>query len=236
QALDFVARIGKTPVVVNDSRGFFTSRVFSTYFEEGMAMLAEGVASALLENAGRQTGMPLGPLAVADEVALDLLQKVIKQTRADLGSAYTPPPSAPVIELFVERLGRLGKKSGKGFYDYTDAGRRLWPGLADHFPRAARQPDVAAVKQRLLHIQAVEAVRCLAEGVVGNTTDGNVASLLGWGFPPWAGGVFAYIDTVGVDRFVADCEALAARVGPRFAVPDLLKQLAGTGRKLRDAR
>jgi 3-hydroxyacyl-CoA dehydrogenase/enoyl-CoA hydratase/3-hydroxybutyryl-CoA epimerase len=240
QALDFVARIGKTPVVVSDSRGFFTSRVFSTYFEEGMAMLAEGVAPALLENAGRQTGMPLGPLAVADEVALDLVHKIMRQTQADLGSAYTPPPSAPVIELFVEKLGRLGKKSGKGFYDYSDAGtgagRRLWPGLAEHFPRAASQPDVAAVKQRLLHIQAVEAVRCLAEGVVASTTDGNVASLLGWGFPAWAGGVFAYIDTVGVDRFVADCEALAARVGPRFAPPDLLKQLAGSGRKLRDLR
>ncbi|MDD3650902.1 3-hydroxyacyl-CoA dehydrogenase NAD-binding domain-containing protein [Immundisolibacter sp.] len=236
KALDFVARIGKTPVVVNDSRGFFTSRVFSTYFEEGMAMLAEGVAPALLENAGRQAGMPLGPLAVADEVALDLLHKVITQTRADLGSAYTPPPSAPVIELLVEKLGRLGKKSGQGFYDYTDAGRRLWPGLAEHFPRAAHQPDVAAVKQRLLHIQAAEAVRCLAEGVVGSTTDGDVASLLGWGFPAWAGGVFSYIDTVGVDRFVADCEALAARAGPRFAPPALLKQLAGSGRKLRDTR
>lgn len=236
QALDFVARIGKTPVVVNDSRGFFTSRVFSTYFEEGMALLAEGVAPALIENAGRQTGMPLGPLAVADEVALDLLHKVIKQTRADLGNAYTPPPSAPVIELFVDKLGRLGKKSGTGFYDYTDGQRRLWPGLAEHFPRAAVQPDVAAVKQRLLHIQAVEAVRCLAEGVVANTTDGNVASLLGWGFPPWAGGVFAYIDTVGLDRFVADCEALAARVGPRFASPILLKELVGTGRRLRDVK
>lgn len=236
RALDFVARIGKTPVVVNDSRGFFTSRVFSTYFEEGMALLAEGVVPALIENAGRQAGMPLGPLAVVDEVALDLVHKIMRQTQADLGSAYTPPPSAPVIELFVEKLGRLGKKSGKGFYDYTDGQRRLWPGLAEHFPRAAHQPDVAAVKQRLLHIQALEAVRCLAEGVVGSTTDGDVASLLGWGFPAWAGGVFSYIDTVGVDRFVADCETLAARLGPRFVPPELLKQLAGRGRRLRDAR
>jgi 3-hydroxyacyl-CoA dehydrogenase/enoyl-CoA hydratase/3-hydroxybutyryl-CoA epimerase len=235
RALDFVARIGKTPVVVNDSRGFFTSRVFSTYFEEGMALLAEGVVPALIENAGRQAGMPLGPLAVVDEVALDLVHKIMRQTQADLGGAYTPPPSAPVIELLVEKLGRLGKKSGKGFYDYTDGQRRLWPGLAEHFPRAAHQPDVAAVKQRLLHIQALEAVRCLAEGVVGSTTDGDVASLLGWGFPAWAGGVFSYIDTVGVDRFVADCEALAARLGPRFAPPELLKQLAGSGRRLRDA-
>jgi 3-hydroxyacyl-CoA dehydrogenase/enoyl-CoA hydratase/3-hydroxybutyryl-CoA epimerase len=235
QSLDFVARIGKTPVVVNDSRGFFTSRVFTTYFEEGMALLAEGVAPALIENAGRHCGMPLGPLAVADEVALDLLQKVITQTRADLGSAYTPPPSAPVVELFVEKLGRVGKKAGKGFYDYSDAGRRLWPGLAEHFPRAAEQPDVDSVKQRLLHIQAVEAVRCLAEGVVANTTDGDVASLLGWGFPAWAGGVFSYIDTVGVDRFVADCDALASRVGPRFAPPELLRTLVGTGAPLRTA-
>ena len=235
RALDFVARIGKTPVVVNDSRGFFTSRVFSTYFEEGMALLAEGVVPALIENAGRQAGMPLGPLAVVDEVALDLVHKIMRQTQADLGSAYTPPPSAPVIELLVEKLGRLGKKAGKGFYDYTDGQRRLWPGLAEHFPRAAHQPDVAAVKQRLLHIQALEAVRCLAEGVVGSTSDGDVASLLGWGFPAWAGGVFSYIDTVGVDRFVADCETLAARLGPRFAPPELLKQLAGSGRRLRDA-
>lgn len=236
QALDFVARIGKTPVVVNDSRGFFTSRVFTTYFEEGMALLAEGVAPALIENAGRQTGMPLGPLAVADEVALDLLHKVITQTRADLGSAYTAPASAPVIELFVEKLGRVGKKAGKGFYDYADGQRRLWPGLAEQFPVAATQPDVAAVKQRLLHIQALEAMRCLDQGVVGSTTDADVASLLGWGFPPWTGGVLSYVDTVGLDRFVAECESLAAHAGDRFAPPDSLSKLAGSGRSLRDAR
>ena len=236
QALDFVARIGKTPVVVNDSRGFFTSRVFTTYFEEGMALLAEGVAPALIENAGRQTGMPLGPLAVADEVALDLLHKVITQTRADLGSAYTAPASAPVIELFVEKLGRVGKKAGKGFYDYADGQRRLWPGLAEQFPVAATQPDVAAVKQRLLHIQALEAMRCLDQGVVGSTTDADVASLLGWGFPPWTGGVLSYVDTVGLDRFVAECESLAAHAGDRFAPPDSLRKLAGSGRSLRDAR
>ena len=236
QALDFVARIGKTPVVVNDSRGFFTSRVFTTYFEEGMALLAEGVAPALIENAGRQAGMPLGPLAVADEVALDLLHKVITQTRADLGSAYTVPASAPVIELFVEKLGRVGKKAGKGFYDYADGQRRLWPGLAEQFPVAATQPDVAAVKQRLLHIQALEAMRCLDQGVVGSTTDADVASLLGWGFPPWTGGVLSYVDTVGLDRFVAECESLAAHAGDRFAPPDSLRKLAGNGRSLRDAR
>ena len=236
QALDFVARIGKTPVVVNDSRGFFTSRVFTTYFEEGMALLAEGVAPALIENAGRQAGMPLGPLAVADEVALDLLHKVITQTRADLGSAYTAPASAPVIELFVEKLGRVGKKAGKGFYDYADGQRRLWPGLAEQFPVAATQPDVAAVKQRLLHIQALEAMRCLDQGVVGSTTDADVASLLGWGFPPWTGGVLSYVDTVGLDRFVAECESLAAHAGDRFAPPDSLRKLAGSGRSLRDAR
>ena len=236
QALDFVARIGKTPVVVNDSRGFFTSRVFTTYFEEGMALLAEGVAPALIENAGRQAGMPLGPLAVADEVALDLLHKVITQTRADLGSAYTVPASAPVIELFVEKLGRVGKKAGKGFYDYADGQRRLWPGLAEQFPVAATQPDVAAVKQRLLHIQALEAMRCLDQGVVGSTTDADVASLLGWGFPPWTGGVLSYVDTVGLDRFVAECESLAAHAGDRFAPPDSLRKLAGSGRSLRDAR
>ena len=235
QALDFVARIGKTPVVVNDSRGFFTSRVFTTYFEEGMALLAEGVAPALIENAGRQAGMPLGPLAVADEVALDLLHKVITQTRADLGSAYTVPASAPVIELFVEKLGRVGKKAGKGFYDYADGQRRLWPGLAEQFPVAATQPDVAAVKQRLLHIQALEAMRCLDQGVVGSTTDADVASLLGWGFPPWTGGVLSYVDTVGLDRFVAECESLAAHAGDRFAPPDSLRKLAGSGRSLRDA-
>ncbi|MGK2941629.1 MAG: 3-hydroxyacyl-CoA dehydrogenase NAD-binding domain-containing protein [Immundisolibacter sp.] len=234
-ALDFVARIGKTPVVVNDSRGFFTSRVFTTYFEEGMALLAEGVNPALIENAGRQTGMPLGPLAVADEVALDLIHKVIVQTRADLGEAYVPPVSAPVIELFVDKLGRVGKKVGKGFYDYTDGQRRLWPGLAEQFPRATQQPDVESIKQRLLHIQAVEAARCLAEGVVDNATDANVASLLGWGFPAWAGGVLAYVDTVGVDRFVAECEALAISAGPRFSPPDILKRLVGTGTQLRSA-
>jgi 3-hydroxyacyl-CoA dehydrogenase/enoyl-CoA hydratase/3-hydroxybutyryl-CoA epimerase len=191
------------------------------------------VNPALIENAGRQTGMPLGPLAVADEVALDLVHKIIVQTRADLGAAYTAPPSAPVIELFVEKLGRVGKKAGKGFYDYADGQRRLWPGLAEHFPRAAQQPDVDSVKRRLLHIQSVEAARCLAEGVVENTTDADVASLLGWGYPAWAGGVLSYVDTIGVDRFVAECEALAASVGPRYAPPGILKQIVGSGTQLR---
>jgi 3-hydroxyacyl-CoA dehydrogenase/enoyl-CoA hydratase/3-hydroxybutyryl-CoA epimerase len=229
RAMDFVKRIGKTPIVVNDARGFFTSRVFATYVQEGLAMLAEGVSPALIENAGRLAGMPMGPLEVADAVNIDLIHHIGEQTRADMGESYVPRPGDPVIALFVDKLARPGKKAGKGFYDYTEAGKRLWPDLAAHFPLADAQPDVDAVKRRLMHIQGVETARCMEENVVTDPRDADIGSILGWGFAPFTGGVLSYVDMVGPQAFVDECDALAKSVGERFAPPALLRDMAKTG-------
>ncbi len=230
RAMDFVRRIGKTPIVVNDSRGFYTSRVFGTYVREGFAMLAEGVGPALIENAGRMAGMAVGPLAVADEVSLTLMHAVSRQTRTDLGAGWRAPPGEDVLEAMVGRLGRPGRKAGKGFYDYPAAGRkRLWPGLAEAFPRAAEQPQAAEVERRLLTVQAVETARCLEEGVLESAADGDLGAVLGWGFPAFTGGPLALIDSAGAAAFCAECDRLAQAHGARFSAPDSLRAMAARG-------
>ena len=231
RAMDYVRRIGKTPITVNDSRGFYTSRVFGTYVGEGLTMLGEGVLPALIENAGRMSGMPVGPLALADEVSIELMYKVRKQTRADLGKEYRGnAASDAVIDLMVERLGRIGKKAGKGFYDYPADGRKqLWPGLAQHFKPLAEQPGVEAVKQRLLYVQSIETARCLEEKVVVDPRDADVGSILGWGFPPFLGGTVSQMHGIGLPRFIAECDRLAQRHGDRFAPPRLLRDMAVSG-------
>jgi 3-hydroxyacyl-CoA dehydrogenase/enoyl-CoA hydratase/3-hydroxybutyryl-CoA epimerase len=237
RAFDFVRALGKTPIVVADGRGFFTSRVFSAYVNAGLACLQEGVVPALVENAGRMAGMPVGPLAVADEVGLDLILHIVRQTEQDLGRA-DEGPSAALSRLFVERLGRKGRKSGHGFYDYPETGRkRLWPGLKDHFPAAAAQPGVEEVQRRLLHAQAVEAARAFEDGILTSPRDGDVASILGWGFAPWTGGVFSYLDDVGLPTFVEECDALAraSRQGALYTPPALLRTMAAEGRSFHGA-
>jgi 3-hydroxyacyl-CoA dehydrogenase/enoyl-CoA hydratase/3-hydroxybutyryl-CoA epimerase len=225
-ALDYVRKIRKTPIVVNDSRGFFTSRVFGTYLNEGLALLKEGVTPALIENAGRLAGMAVGPLAVADEVSLTLAYHIMQQTRADLGDAYVPGPANDVVELFATKLDRPGKKAGRGIYDYpADGKKRLWPGLKDVFPPAARQLDVAEVKRRLLHVQTLEALRCFEEGVIAKKEEGDVGSILGWGFPAFTGGVFSLVDYVGEREFIEQCTRLAETAGPRFSPPRSLSPL-----------
>lgn len=226
-AMDYVQRIKKTPIVVNDSRGFYTSRVFATYTGEGMRMLAEGVNPALIENAGKMTSMPMPPLALSDEVALDLIYKIGKQTAKDMGAAYKPSPIDPMIEKLVVGMGRLGKKAGKGFYDYpADGKKHLWPGLAELAPRAAEQPSVDELKKRFLYIQALETARCYEENVLTAPEDADVGAILGWGFAPWSGGPLSLIDTVGVAEFVRECDRLAQAYGPRFAPNTLLRQMA----------
>ena len=216
-ALDYVRSIGKTPIVVNDRRGFFTSRVFAAYVNEGLAMLVEGVAPALIENGGRLAGMAVGPLAVADEVSFTLMAHVMRQTKADLGEAYVAGCADDVIERFATALDRPGKKAGRGAYDYPpDARKTLWPGLAQHFPGAAEQPAIATVKLRLLVAQTLEAQRAFDEGVLDDTAMGDVGSILGWGFPPFTGGVFSYVDYLGADVFEAQRASLAQRYGARF--------------------
>ncbi len=230
RSLDYIQQIQKTPIVVNDSRGFFTSRVFSTFTSEGARMLAEGINPALIENAAKMAGMPVGPLAVSDEVSLELGWKVGIATAEALGIDYPSNPAEEVTLKMVKDLDRLGKKTGKGFYDYPAGGKKhLWPGLAEHFPLAAEQPTVEQVKQRLLHRQALESARCIEEGVLKHAADGDIGSIFGIGFPAWTGGALSYIDTIGIQQFVAECDELAAKYGERFAVSDWLRARAAAG-------
>jgi len=227
RALDYVGQLRKTPIVVNDSRGFYTSRCFGTFVYEGIAMLQEGVNPALIENGAKMAGMPVGPLAVADEVTIDLQWKVIRQTEADLGKRFEKPVAYDTVRQFVEVLKRPGKRFGAGFYDYPKDGRKfLWPGLAEHFPLALQQPDVEEVKKRVLYRQALEAARCMEEKVVTTAAEADLGSILGWGFPAWTGGTLSFIDTVGVRNFVAECDRLAKRYGKRFKPSKWLRERA----------
>ncbi|GGO06524.1 3-hydroxyacyl-CoA dehydrogenase [Iodidimonas muriae] len=231
KALDYVQQIKKTPIVVNDSRGFYTSRSFGTYVMEGYAMVAEGINPALIENAGKMLGMPVGPLAVGDEVAIDLSYKIMNQTKKDLGADYQASPGDVVVDTFVEKLERFGRKNGKGMYVYPEDGGKkyLWPGISDHFPRAAEQPTVDEVKTRLLYRQIVECARCFAENVLTTPEDGDLGAIFGWGFAPWTGGPFSHMDFIGLAAFVAEADRLAEAYGERFRVPDQLRDMAQKG-------
>jgi 3-hydroxyacyl-CoA dehydrogenase/enoyl-CoA hydratase/3-hydroxybutyryl-CoA epimerase len=228
KALDYVKQIKKTPIVVNDSRGFFTSRVVTTHIAEGHYMLAEGVPPVLIENAGKLAGMPVGPLALADEVALDLLLKIKQATKADLGRDYQEGPTDRILEEMVVKRERFGRKNGKGFYDYPESGKkRLWPGIGEIVKlKPAEKFDVEEIKERLLLIQALETARCFEEHVLTDVREADVGAILGFGFAPFTGGPLSYIDTMGVDRFVAKCRANANKHGPRYAPPQLLTDMA----------
>jgi 3-hydroxyacyl-CoA dehydrogenase/enoyl-CoA hydratase/3-hydroxybutyryl-CoA epimerase len=231
-ALDYVRAIRKTPIVVNDSRGFYTSRVVGTYLREGHLMLTEGVPAAMIENVARMAGMPVGPLALNDEVAVDLAWKILKATEADLGSKAIDPRQKVLLAEMVERRGRFGRKNGKGFYDYPDKGaKKLWPGLADLQLRKLDPDtiDINELKLRLLGIQALETARCFEENVLTDVREADVGSILGFGFAPFSGGTLSYIDMMGTKRFVVLCEALAKKYGPRFAPSKLLVEMAQKG-------
>ncbi|HEY8973560.1 MAG TPA: 3-hydroxyacyl-CoA dehydrogenase NAD-binding domain-containing protein, partial [Burkholderiaceae bacterium] len=230
-AFDFVRQIGKTPIVVNDSRGFYTSRVFATYVMEGLAMLREGVHPRHIEAAGLQAGMPMPPLALQDEVSLTLALHVADQTRKDLaaeGQAYVEHPGEAVLRQMCE-IGRIGRKANLGFYDWTDAGRSLWPGLAQMFPVAAQQPAQRELIDRLMFVQANEAARCVEEGVLRSVADANVGSIFGWGFAPFHGGVLQFINAMGARRFVQRLRELARAHGARFEPAGVVVNLAERG-------
>ncbi len=225
-AIDYVMKIKKTPIVVNDSRGFFTSRVFSTFTNEGMGLLLEGTPPALIENAALDAGMPVGPLAVTDEVNLGLVQKIVRQTEKDTGKKDESAASK-IADLFVDELDRPGKRQGKGFYEYPDKGKKyLWPGLSDRFPVKGDHPDYEEIKTRYLTIMALETYRCLEEGVLRAPEDGDIGSILGFGYPIYTGGAISYIDYVGADTFVANCDRFAEIYGDRFKVPGSLRAKA----------
>ena len=236
RGFDFVLQIGKTPIVVNDSRGFYTSRVFGTYVMEGIAMLKEGVHPRSIEVAGLQAGMPMPPLALQDEVSLSLGLHVAEQTKKDLaaeGKPWTEHPGMGVVRQLCE-IGRLGKKAGKGFYDYGDDGKQLWPELTKLYPVAAQQPEQRELIDRLLFAQANEAARCYEEGVLRSVADANIGSIFGWGFAPFHGGALQFINAMGAAAFVARGRELAARFGPRFEPAAIVVRQAESGGRFAD--
>jgi 3-hydroxyacyl-CoA dehydrogenase/enoyl-CoA hydratase/3-hydroxybutyryl-CoA epimerase len=238
RSFDYVLQIGKTPIVVNDSRGFYTSRVFATYVMEGMAMLAEGVHPRSIEVAGLKAGMPMPPLALQDEVSLGLSLHVTDQTRRDLeaeGKAYPPHPAEAVLRKVGRDLGRVGKKAGKGFYDYQGKEKSLWPELTALYPPRADQPAQQELVDRLMFIQANEAARCFEENVVRSVADTNVGSIFGWGFAPHHGGALQFINAMGAQRFVQRARELAAQYGARFEPAAIVVELARAGGRFEDA-
>ncbi len=230
KALDFVRQIRKTPIVVNDARYFYANRCILPYTNEGIRMVAEGVEPIFVENAAKLVGMPVGPLQLVDEISIDLGIKIAKATKAALGAAY-PDDDVDAVVFALADQGRMGRKAKAGFYSYDAAGKRegLWDGLAKAWPVAAVQPDLVTVQHRLLMTQVLEAVRALEEGVLTDIREGDVGAILGWGFAPWSGGPFSWLDMIGAARAVEICDGLAAAHGVRFAAPALLRDLAAKG-------
>ena len=229
RAFDYVQALGKIPIVVNDSRGFYTSRTFGTFVMEGAAMLGEGIPAAAIENAALQAGMPVGPLAVLDETALSLSVHVLDQTRVDFtaeGKTYIATPGELLVERMVKDLDRPGRAAGGGFYDYPaekGAKKHLWPELKTLFEKPGVAWDIDELKDRLLYRQAVETARCLHEGVLTTVHDANIGSIFGIGFPAWTGGALQFIYGMGVDAFSQRCEALAQQYGPGFYLSDAVR-------------
>ena len=230
-AIDFTRKIKKTPIVVNDSRGFYTSRCFGTYTQEGLRMVAEGIVPPLVENAGRMAGMPMGPLEVLDSVGVDTALKITRAARKEVFKSETPDETEALMASLVEDAQRPGTKAGKGFYDYDERGKaaRLWPEFLARKKNWRTDAEVQELITRLLVIQALEAARCFEEGVITDPRDADVGAILGWGFAPYTGGPISYIDTMGAKAFVALCERLSAAYGPRFAPNALLKDMAAIG-------
>ncbi|SIO32470.1 3-hydroxyacyl-CoA dehydrogenase NAD-binding domain-containing protein [Vannielia litorea] len=230
KALDYVRQIRKTPIVVNDARFFYANRCIIPYINEGIRMVKEGVEPALVENAAKLVGMPLGPLQLVDETSIDLGVKIAKATRAAMGDAY-PDGAVDEVLFWMADEGRLGRKSNAGFYTYDEKGKRglLWEGLEAKYPVDDEQPDLSEVQHRLLFAQVLEAVRALEEGVLEDIREGDVGAILGWGFAPWSGGPFSWLDILGAERAVELTEALTAKFGDRFATPGLLREIAASG-------
>ena len=230
KALDYVRQIRKTPIAVNDARFFYANRCIIPYINEGMRMVKEGVAPALIDNAARQLGFPVGPLQLVDETSIDLGAKIARATKAAMGDAY-PDGEVDEVIFWMEDQGRLGRKAKAGFYDYDDKGKRQ--GLSDvvmrRYPQSENQPDLIDVQHRLLFTQSLEAVRALEDGVLMDIREGDVGAILGWGFAPWSGGPLSWLDMLGAEYAAHRCDELVAAHGDRFACPDLLREMAAKG-------
>lgn len=231
-AIDFVRAIKKTPIVVNDTRGFYVNRCVLRYMSEAYKMLIEGVPAPMIENAAKAAGMPVGPLALTDETAIDLAQKIMKQTMRDLGENAVDPKQMALINTLVDTHGRFGRKNGKGFYDYPQkpAKKKLWPGLKDLYPQLAPEKvGYEELKQRLLITIALEAARVMEEGIVTDPREADVGSILAFGFAPFTGGVLSYIDGIGAKKFVKIAKGLQKKYGAEFKAPKLLLDMAEKG-------
>lgn len=233
-AFDYNRKIKKTPIVVKDVRGFFTNQVFPPYIAEAISMIMEGTSTALIENSALNMGLPIGPLGVQDETTLKLGYDVIQSTKKELGDAYQSSGTEEFYDLMVNELGRSGRRFGKGLYNYDESGKRLdlWKGVTDHYPLAAEQPSQAEVQQRLMYAQLIPTARTFSEGVVPDPQSADLGAIFGWGFPPWTGGPMSYIDTIGIDTFVATADMLAQKHGERFKVPTMFRDMAEKGETL----
>jgi 3-hydroxyacyl-CoA dehydrogenase/enoyl-CoA hydratase/3-hydroxybutyryl-CoA epimerase len=235
-AFDYVAAIRKAPIVVRDSRGFYTSRTITRYLDEPCEMLLEGIAPAIVENIGLMTGMPVGPFTLPDAIGLELPYHVLEQTKRDLGDDYQPTAVDTVLKFLVETHGRHGRRNGKGFFDYSADGKEktLWPGLADlAAPTLTDAFDPAIkdeLKKRILYRMSLEAAKCMEEGVVTDPREADVGAILGFSFPGWTGGPISLIEQVGVAKFVEECDGLAERYGERFRPCQMLRTMATEGR------
>ncbi len=230
KALDYVRQIRKTPIVVNDARFFYANRCIIPYINEGVMMAGEGVSRALIDNAAQMLGFPVGPIQLVDETSLDLGAKIARATMAAMGNAY-PKSIADDVTFWMVDEGRLGRKAKAGFFDYDAAGKRLgyWKGFNDKWPLLENQPDVIEVQHRLMFSQVLEAVRALEAGVLEDIREGDVGAILGWGFAPWSGGPFSWLDIVGAPWAAEKCDEMQATYGDRFACPPLLREMAEKG-------
>ena len=235
KSLDFVRQLRKTPIVVNDARFFYANRCIIPYGGEASRMVAEGIEPALIENAAKQLGFPVGPLQLGDETSIDLAEKIMRATKEAMGKDYPENAGDDVVQALFD-AGRLGRKTKAGYFDYDEAGKRtgLWRGINDLFPLAAEQPDVTEVKHRLMLAQVLEAVKALEEGVLEDIREGDVGAILGWGFAPWSGGPFSWVDILGAKEVVRICDALAQKHGPRFNAPKLLRDMGEKGERFYD--
>ena len=227
KALDYVRQIRKTPIVVNDARFFYANRCIIPYINEGIRMVSEGVAPALIDNAARMLGFPVGPLQLVDETSIDLGAKIARATKAAMGNAY-PDGAVDDVIFKMEDQGRLGRKVKAGFFAYDENGKRLgyWDGLGDHYPLSATQPELTDVQHRLMFAQVLEAVKALEEGVLMDIREGDVGAILGWGFAPWSGGPLSWLDMLGTPYAAERCDQLQAAFGDRFGCPSLLREMA----------
>lgn len=228
RALDFVRKIKKTPIVVNDARFFYANRCIIPYIEEAHRMVTEGVSPALIENAAQMLGLPLGPLQLNDEVSIDLSDRIQKATKAALGDKYIESPAENLIESMLKQ-DRHGKKSGAGFYDYDGRNKTLWSGLSDLYPLAEEQPSLEEIQKRLMAIQTLEAIRAVEQKIITDIRDADVGAIFGWGYPPHTGGPLSHVDTVGTTAFLKECEQLSRTYGKRFAPPKLLREMGRSG-------